>query len=349
MNIIDKLIGRLHRVFSKDPLNEPIITIEFEGEASLSFSNHVLRTESLLASTDSDNYQNLDIDLRDLTVSDLVDAINSYNGFTATLDNSSYADDLAVGIFQVEYQDLMVDNILYYPSSKLYTEMNVASLVLEEQKERVEDLEKQMYAHTATGRWLDYWGKRYFGNARDENESDTDYAARIIYEAIRATQNNIALENILQDSIGMTASIVDAWGVRDQLKTEAERKAAAGHFMLDMEIPSDLTAEKSAALVAKSKRIIREYKAAGTDFLSAALCITNSPTEKVSLASAYSMDIFAALSEIHEDGPIRYGAGWRYGTPGLYYGTNSAIKEQVVVNLVLVEDDSISQQELCGG
>lgn len=50
----------------------------------------------------------------------------------------------------------------------------------------------------ALGRWLDLWGY-LFRVERKENESDTNYRARIIKETIRPRMNEISIEDVLND------------------------------------------------------------------------------------------------------------------------------------------------------
>lgn len=68
----------------------------------------------------------------------------------------------------------------------------------------------QLILPDSNGIWTDYWGN-YFGVSRGQDETDADYAQRIIDEVFRARSNNRAIENNIDRYCGYTVDIKEPW------------------------------------------------------------------------------------------------------------------------------------------
>jgi len=339
-----RLMDRLHRIFNKEPNNLPVIALSYSGSfciiTTTADSIYVKATEgSVLSYIDQGT-----------TLSDLVTKLNTLSIFTASLVSSEYADWLAIGLFEDTIEVGSEPIQLQYPQSHLWQENKTAGISLEEQSARISAAADQMYFHSSDSNWLDAWAKDYFGIERYSGETDTDYRTRAIKEIMRPTQNNVALENIVFDTLGISANILDAIPYASELPPPYTLADANNRFLLDMAIPSELSDTEAQTLVDRVKAVVRRHKAAGTDFVEVPLRKYHNPSESLTVGESYSLNIdVAGITETLQDGPIKVGAGWRVGTPGLKVGTNSWLKEQAFVKVIKVSDDTVSAQYLIGG
>jgi hypothetical protein len=240
------------------------------------------------------------------------------------------------------------DPYLYYPENPLWHELATYGWELDDQARRLKTAEDQLYFDKAEGKWLDLWGKSYFGVPRLRNETDEQYGQRVIYEILRANQNNKALEIIVRDAIGVDVTILDAWPVRADLEPHLQTRAA-GHFLLEMGIPNEMPPEEAILLIEKVKGVVRRHKAVGTDFFESVLRKLERPDDVVTTSEILAVLIATAFSEALQPGPIYCGAAWRCGTPGLKCGTNDAMKEQVYIAKILAADSTTESAALYGG
>lgn len=256
----------------------------------------------------------------------------------AALANSSLGDRLARGLVEAKVEGAQAD--LDYPTSLLYQEMQVYAGAMDEQRKSRELAQAQVFMDRSSGEWLDYWGREFFGSPRYNGESDDDYVVRIAAEAIRANQNNVALEMIVKDALGVDVEIRDAYPNRSELPPE-DQDRSPGYFLADMAIPNELSAEDAQALIDQIKDIVRRYKAGGTDFMDTVLRKLVQSIEDQAMAEALSTVITATINDSFQDGPVKFGGAWKFGAPGLKFGTNDAIKEQVLVTVLNASDDSV--------
>ena len=367
MSSFDRLMKRLHRVFNPDPKSVPAITIGCTSAFALYVSGLTLVSKS----SDGD----FSIDLSTITVSELVDAINAIANYNSSLVGSSFGGYLARGL--LDYQEkaysptalvtpggdylltpfgrLIITTTggdtevtINYPTSLLVAEMRTAGWILDEQADRIKDAERQLYMHTSEEDWADFWCRNMFGIPRKQGETDEDYVIRTIYEVIRPTQNNKALELIILDALGVDATIEDAWPHRADLDPTYAAESP-GHFLLEMGLDNDLTTEESQALIDSVKTIVRKYKASGTDFLDTVLRKLCKTVETLTTTEALAATIIATFEESTQPGPIYCGAAWYCGCPDLYCGDNDGIKEQIAVRVLNASDDSVASQALYGG
>lgn len=76
------------------------------------------------------------------------------------------------------------------------------------QQKRIVEITKDMYLHSATGKWSDFWGYMLGNNERVPNESDAKYVNRVVREVIEANQNNVGLETIIMQSLTNTCKAI---------------------------------------------------------------------------------------------------------------------------------------------
>jgi len=289
------------------------------------------------------------IDISTITVDELSAAINTQPGFAASVPDESFGNLLARGLLETNKpQDIAQDQNLYYPTSLLFQEMQTYGWALQDQSNRVKAAEKQLYMQTSEDDWLDFWGSQYFNTPRYNGESDTAYAQRITYQVIRATQNNVALSIIVQETLGVDCEILDAVPNIAMLATEDVPKAP-GRFLLNMGIDNNLTSDQATALIGQVQNIVRRYKAGGTDFLMSALRQLVQTTETITTVEDVLATINITLTDTLVPGPIRASAGWRASCPGLKAGMNDAIKEQIYIKTIVAADSSIAATALYGG
>lgn len=124
------------------------------------------------------------------TITDLATELDA-DGINVTIENNSLANMLARGL--VPATDSAT---AYYPQSLLWLELLTYAWALDDQRNRIEALNAEMYLDTADGNWLDAWGS-YFGTARLSGEVDQKYCARIVREVTYPNQNNKALEQLV--------------------------------------------------------------------------------------------------------------------------------------------------------
>ena len=80
-DIFEDIKNFLPPVFNMDPLSDRAIQIASDGNLrEVYFENHVLKIY-----TDANSYPDLKLDIRELTIQDVVDAISAVDGLAATL------------------------------------------------------------------------------------------------------------------------------------------------------------------------------------------------------------------------------------------------------------------------
>lgn len=318
--MIRRLMDRLHRVFNRDPQAVPVVTIS--GVSSV-------EVKGLRLLVDGEA-----IDIATITLEQLVTALQVIP-VTAALTDASHGTLLARGLLESYASGSQAT--LSYPTSLLYNEMQVYAWMLQGQADRITDLERQLYLNTADGDWLDFWGMTYFGVGRYTGETDEVYATRIKNEILRATQNNVALAQIVQDATGVRCQLRDA----ALYPLEVDPADAPGRFILDLYSQNWLTPEERAALDIKVFDLVRRYKAAGTDFQPATI-MSEGITEEITVSEVVDVQIQNVFNETpYADGPIYLGRGFRLGSPNILLGTNDRIVEQVVVCVLSADNTQV--------
>ncbi len=289
------------------------------------------------------------IDLSSGTLSDLVIMIGAYTGFSAALIDPSSAGLLARGIYEVTDQDLTQDQSLYFPTALLYNEMQTYAWTLDDQSSRQQDAERQLYMNTAEEDWLDYWGNEYFDIPRYAGETDGAYAQRVTHQILQASQNNVALEMIIQQTLGVDVSVIDAASILDQLTTDEQADAPGRIVLENLGVSNDWLTDQQGQMVAQVEDLVNRYRAAGTAILKHLLVLLVQQTESIAVIESMLATILLEFTDALAPGPIQVGAGWKVGTPGLKVGNNDAIKEQISVQQISTLDGSVTAKFLYGG
>ncbi|MCK5607597.1 hypothetical protein KAR91_37280 [Candidatus Pacearchaeota archaeon] len=202
MLIFNRLLNRLHSVFNKDPQKVPVISVAYSaGSCLLTVEDTELRAVTSAGTTV--------IDLSDITIAELVTALDGLTNFTATLIDSDFSDYKARGLYGNEAQDIGVDSKLYYPTSLLWAEMRTHGFALKDVSEDVAIAQDQLYLDKASGIWLDFWGKDFFGILREPGDTDATYLARVVSEAGSLRLNNMALAKLMEALVGFNVEVLD--------------------------------------------------------------------------------------------------------------------------------------------
>ena len=288
-------------------------------------------------------------DLSTGTLTDLAAVISGTTGFNAVLVDPAFGDFWARGLYEVAGQDIALDQNLYYPTALLYNEMQTYSWALMDQAARLKSAERQLYMNTAEDEWLDYWGNEFFKIPRYSEEADVAYAQRIANQIIQASQNNVALELIIKQTLGVDVSVVDAAAVLDQLTTEDQANAAGRFILENLGVDNDWLTDHQSAIVLQVEDLVNRYRAAGTGILLHLLTMLINQVEMIATEETMQATILLGFDDALAAGPIRAGAGWRAGTPGLKAGNNDAIKEQIFIQKISTADGSVAAEYLYGG
>jgi hypothetical protein len=198
--MIKRLLGRLHQVFDKNPYGTPVIDLMAPASPSTASVDSGILTLREAGSSTQTHY------LANKTIEELVAEINGSGVFTAVLRNSSFAGYLAIGLLEAAIQDSGFP--LQYPTNLLYSELQTCALALTDEVAQRENAEKQLYANTAEGSWLDYW-LSYFAIARIEGENDLSFITRGIAELFAPKVNNKALMQIISKATGYYVDVRD--------------------------------------------------------------------------------------------------------------------------------------------
>ena len=259
MGVFTALMGRLHRVFNKDPLNLPVINVLGTG---------TIVVKDLIADVNGTLF-----DISAITLSDLVTAINGVAGCSASLIGQGTTDILARGIFE---DSVDIPGRLVYPQSVLWSEMQTLGWALDDYAiTPVADAEKQLYLSSAEDVWLDFWGG-YFRIKRLLGEADNVYARRIIHDIISPNQNNLAMEILVEETMtGFDCQILDSAVNRldfyhnGRFARNGTRRRCGGMYgeYTFFRVIAELTLEGNTPItldVNKVRDIVLRNKAAGT-------------------------------------------------------------------------------------
>lgn len=328
--MITRLLQRLHSVFNKDPKLVLALDIISPVPITITVKNNIVTATAAghTPVTAADN----------TTIGELATAIASE--FSAAVDvNVELSGYHACYLEEGEWTDSALE--LRFPTSLLFQEMSVYARLLTNQADRLKQAANQMYMTNADGEWLDYWGRDHFGVQRFSGETDNEYRQRVIHELLRPVANNKALEAIVKDSLSINCTVTDAYPITSNTDH-------LGRFYVTLGLNNSLDSGTKAILTDKALNTIFRYKAAGTAVVSQ-FTDENKVGEIVTVGEAYILKTAMTYTEdAYAPGPIRVGAGWRVGTPGLKVGQNSGMKEQVAVIVRNTNDQSIVSSALYG-
>ena len=144
-------------------------------------------------------------------------------------------------------------------------------------------------------------------------------------------------------------SVVDAAAVLDQLTTEDQANAAGRFILENLGVDNDWLTDHQSAIVLQVEDLVNRYRAAGTGILLHLLTMLINQVEMIATEETMQATILLGFDDALAAGPIRAGAGWRAGTPGLKAGNNDAIKEQIFIQKISTADGSVAAEYLYGG
>ena len=329
--MLNKITTRFNRVFNTDPALVVAITISMEGQQVAS----VIYKGAFILSVNGINYTIPTTG----TVQETAEAINAL-GITATV---------TAGLNNIPAEYLYDDQssgesaLIYMPTALMTAEMSTYARELDLQNQHIAAAGLELYANTADNDWLDYW-MHFFLVPRLTTETDQAYFQRAVQEIFAIKQNNIALEILVKNALGIDIQCRDAYQVGMDPSIQQQ---AIGRFFLDMDIPNTMSSSEVAGLMSAIEGIIKRQRAAGTDFIVGALGLSTTELDVQTISETIAVAIAAQLYESLVPGPIYFGAGWVNGCPGLLNGTNNSTQEQIVITL-LDTSTGISTQTIYG-
>lgn len=206
MKLTQKLLGLLHRVFDPDPERFLALRIAYNGGSlKWAVSDCVLTTEVAGGSG-----SNLTVDLRTVTLRDLVNFISAQPGYSVPSASASKNLSLGARVLIDGSGDASQSNgdHLYAYSSLTWVYLETIAAELGLAKKQIPEAIKQMAITTAQDDWLDELGG-YYGIPRQQGELDASYGPRIIAEVVRPRSNNVAMEAAISYYTGQSTKVTD--------------------------------------------------------------------------------------------------------------------------------------------
>ncbi len=253
-----KLINRLHSVFDKEAGRLWVLDINTDGS---SFS-WTLDSDTLVITPVGGTASPLSIDLDQYTCNELNTLINAQAGYSIAYFDSSVSK-LSSKILIDGNGDTAVtitDSKLYGATSLLWVYLDALWRELEQAGVQIVQMINQLVVTQSEGEWADVWGS-YYAIYRKSGESDNEYTTRIIYETLRAKVNHLALENILENDLGDTVSIIEPW---KQIFVTNKSNLNSTHHLYDGNFYAYCTIEIASSFPkALLQPIVEKNKAAG--------------------------------------------------------------------------------------
>lgn len=201
MQLTQKIIGYLHRVFSRDPLSFGAMTIGYDGVLSWEVSDLIMTT-SVTGGSGAD----LEIDLSAYTLAELADFLAAQPGYSVA------------GLCSIERRTLsarvLLDgsgaggDVLDAYESLLYVLLEPISAELATLKAQIDEALGQTRIDQAQDAWIEEFGT-YFNVQRLLGESDEEYGLRLIAESMRPLGNNVAMEAAISEALQQPTTVVD--------------------------------------------------------------------------------------------------------------------------------------------
>lgn len=271
MRLTLKLLGRLNRVFDKDP--HPFAAIRFGYAGGMSWAVEDLR---LVITISGGVGGPLTIDLTQHTLATLAATIAGAAGYQVDFIDPERAHLAATILLDgAGEQDASGRVQLLGYTSLLWSFMEAEAVELKAADGQIGQMLRQMTTKTAEGAWLDELGS-YYNVPRWPGEADVGYGPRIVAEAVRPASNNIALERAIQDYTGRDCRVLDVtiyrgvFPVYDGVISHdgAYTYSTVGspeYGLFDVQIGYDLIDGGSfVAFLADVREILTKIRAAGT-------------------------------------------------------------------------------------
>lgn len=273
MRLLQKLLGRLNRVFDVDP--NRFLALRFDSTAGP--MRWRVADARLTTSGVTSPAQPLDIDLTGYTIAGLANLISALPGYEvhfqappdlATLSARCLIDGSG------NPADSNGDHLYGY-ASLTWSYMEAVALELGQAETQIPEAIKQLSIGTAEGAWLDEIGS-YYGVPREIGETDAVYGPRIVAEVLRPRCNNVAIEAALLTYTGQAATVRDVTlpadvvpvydGTWDHDGTINHGPSVALRYgLFDVEYSQDVfSGGDSSAFTASVRAVIERMRAAGT-------------------------------------------------------------------------------------
>lgn len=205
MKLTEKLYSFFSKAFSRDPKKVLALRLRYDGAMIMTVSDAWLTT-AVTGGTGA----NLVIDLRSYTISSLADLIAAAPGYTVEYESVDVGSVGAYALIDVVTdQDSSNGDHLYVYTSKLRMFLEAYSEELRTARNQISEMKAQMSIKTAAGEWLDEHGD-YYKAKRLLDETDSLYSKRIIAEALRPRNNNIAMAHAITIATGVISTVIDA-------------------------------------------------------------------------------------------------------------------------------------------
>lgn len=206
MNLVQKLLGLLHRVFDPDPEKFLALRILYDGDSMV----WTVADSTLTTSVVGGSGGNLSINLVDYTFRQLIDYIAAQTGYAVTTSASSERLSLSSRTLIDGTGNPATSNgdHLYAYSSLLWVFFGAVASELRAARAQIPQAIRQMTVTEASDDWIDELGG-YYGVKRQQGESDASYGPRIIAEVVRPRCNNIAMEAAISLYTGQATKVTD--------------------------------------------------------------------------------------------------------------------------------------------
>lgn len=201
MSTLTKLLNFLPTCFNTKPEQVSAFTLAYDnGNAKLKYT---VEDNTFSCRVFSSFTNDIEIDLEDLTIAELVEQINTYHNYSATL--HSMGDTSAMRIAEISGS---TNNMVYVFNSNTWMVFKALALELRDAKAMMLETLKQMSVQGSTGYNTDYWCE-FLNNTRKTDETDIDFGIRAINEIKLPKSNNVALEVILEQYYGYSIDVID--------------------------------------------------------------------------------------------------------------------------------------------
>lgn len=257
MNLTQKLLGYLNRVFDKGPDRVLVLRFRYDGTAMSWRISDGLLTTTVAGGTGGP----LSIRLETISVASLAALIAAQPGYTVEFTDTTAIPGLmaTVLIDGSGNQDQSNGDHLYAYTSVLWAYLEAQASELRLLRLAIDEALAQMAANTASGEWVDEHGSFYVV-PRANDESDAAYAARIVAEVGQARGTNVAISDGVRRASGADGVVVEDYST---FTVAGDGTKSFGLF--DVTATIDVNAPLTPAEIdANTRAIIEAMRDAGT-------------------------------------------------------------------------------------
>lgn len=205
MQLTQKLLSYLHRIFDKDPGQFLALRLSYAGGMTWTIADAMLTT-----TVTGGPGQPLTVDLTQYTLGRLYAFLAAQPGYRVIYGDRSTLSLLSARVLVDGTNDIAKSNgdHLYGYTSVLWSYLESQAQELQAAEAQIVEMLKQMSTKTAQAEWLDEIGG-YYAVPRLQGELDASYGPRIIAEVLRPRGNNVAMEAAIKVYTGQSAKVTD--------------------------------------------------------------------------------------------------------------------------------------------